>query len=425
MSTLPSGRLPKPNRNRNRKRKQRSTKNSQTLGLRAPRRARSKKDRAAPARSRLASARAATTAELAARDADRRRRASASARTRRLARSPLGRPDDSRREGLVRATRCPPAAWASSAREVRGNYIVLDRFMGSLTDMRASSPPRSARRPARRADVGVDRSVRGRGPAGRRVSVSETPAPRAPRTRRGARGARRRRRARTRRGRRRRPRRPTAPAPERRANGAGAHARDPAWRRCRCRSWATRASGETSDARRGRRGAAAGLRARDAAVATPRDLSGRPAGGSNPTAPSRGGPPVPRLAFKTCTRRAAARTRRDQGGRRVRTCARSAAPAGDANAGSRVRVRGDAPRGRGEGVEGERDRRRLLSLGHVKKRRKKTLWEPEEKSASACQVQRSRAQTKKATTGVVPVKISTTITWRARARPLFSADFTS
>ena len=76
----------------------------------------------------------------------------------------------------------PADRWASSD-EVRGKTDVLDRFMGSLTDMRASSPPdgeAAGGGDGRDVDVDVDGPFAGGGDeAGHRVSVSETPAPRA------------------------------------------------------------------------------------------------------------------------------------------------------------------------------------------------------------------------------------------------------
>jgi hypothetical protein len=74
----------------------------------------------------------------------------------------------------------PADRWASSD-EVRGKTDVLDRFMGSLTDMRASSPPDGEAAAGVGRDVDVDVDVDGPfagggDEAGRRVGVSEAPA---------------------------------------------------------------------------------------------------------------------------------------------------------------------------------------------------------------------------------------------------------
>ena len=158
-----------------------NTLNPKPSALAAEVREMAKKARAAAARSRLASARAATTAELAARDADAEASRVREAWTRRLARSPRATPgDDSLGKGVGSRDAVPADRWASSD-EVRGKTDVLDRFMGSLTDMRASSPPDGeAAGGGDGRDVDVDGPFAGGGDeAGHRVSVSETPAPRA------------------------------------------------------------------------------------------------------------------------------------------------------------------------------------------------------------------------------------------------------
>ena len=139
------------------------------------------KARAAAARSRLASARAATTAERAARDADAEASRVRETWTRRLARSPRATPgDDSLGQEVGSRDAVPADRWASSD-EVRGKTDVLDRFMGSLTDMRASSPPDGEAAAGVGRDVDVDVDVDGPfagggDEAGRRVGVSEAPA---------------------------------------------------------------------------------------------------------------------------------------------------------------------------------------------------------------------------------------------------------
>ena len=170
-------------RNQNETETENGTGNTKPSALAAEVREMAEKARAAAARSRLASARAATTAELAARDADAEASRVREAWTRRLARSPRATPgDDSLGKGVGSGDAVPADRWASSD-EVRGKTDVLDRFMGSLTDMRASSPPdgeAAGGGDGRDVDVDVDGPFAGGGDeAGHRVSVSETPAPRA------------------------------------------------------------------------------------------------------------------------------------------------------------------------------------------------------------------------------------------------------
>ena len=276
------------------------------------------KARAAAARSRLASARAATTAELAARDADAEASRVREAWTRRLARSPRATPgDDSLGKGVGSRDAVPADRWASSD-EVRGKTDVLDRFMGSLTDMRASSPPdgeAAGGGDGRDATSTSTVRSRGRGRSG------------APRQRlRDARAARgfgwrprwRRRRRRAGRGAGDDGVRGGAGAGARnprRANGGGCDARDPAWRPVGVAPGRP-ARGRDADARRGRRGAAAGLRARDAAVATRRDSRGARRR-FEPGDAARGSAGAARV--QDHPRRAARFVHADQGGRRVRS----------------------------------------------------------------------------------------------------------
>jgi len=282
------------------------------------------KARAAAARSRLASARAATTAERAARDADAEASRVREAWTRRLARSPRATPgDDSLGQEVGSRDAVPADRWASSD-EVRGKTDVLDRFMGSLTDMRASSPPDGeAAAGEAAADVGrdIDVDVDVDGPfasggdeGGRREGdVSETSAPRAASG--GARG------------------------------GGGGAARDeaPAAQTEAAATPATRLGvlsvSLLGDPREGET-----LTLRVDAVALPPDCGpvtlrwqrgahrAGPAGGSNPGTP-RAGPPAP-PAFKTIlgARRASyTLTKADVG-----CVVRAVAAAGDANAGENV-----------------------------------------------------------------------------------------
>ena len=248
--------------------------------------------------------------------------------------------------------------------------------MGSLTDMRASSPP-DGEAAAAATDATSTSTVRSRG--------------------RGRSGA----------PRKRRPRRP------RRARAGWR----PRWRRRRRR--AGRGAGD--DGVRGGAGAGVGTpprkrRRRDArdrlgvhvsvsllgdpregetltlgvdAVALPPDCGpvtlrwqrgatcAGPAGGSNPMDAARGSAGAARVQDH---RRRAARFVRPQGGRRVRS-ARGGRRGGRERGGERVRVRGDARRGRGEGVVGDARAAASLGHGHVQKRREKTLWsaKPEEK----------------------------------------------
>ena len=281
------------------------------------------KARAAAARSRLASARAATTAERAARDADAEASRVREAWTRRLARSPRATPgDDSLGQEVGSRDAVPADRWASSD-EVRGKTDVLDRFMGSLTDMRASSPPDGEAAAGVGRDVGrdVDVDVDVDGPfasggdeGGRREGdVSETSAPRAASG--GARG------------------------------GGGGAARDeaPAAQTEAAATPATRLGvlsvSLLGDPREGET-----LTLRVDAVALPPDCGpvtlrwqrgahrAGPAGGSNPGTP-RAGPPAP-PAFKTIlgARRASyTLTKADVG-----CVVRAVAAAGDANAGENV-----------------------------------------------------------------------------------------
>ena len=140
------------------------------------------KARAALARSRLASERAATAAERATRDAEAEASCVREAWARRLARSPRATPDASTDKATdQRRSRdaVPADRWASSD-EVRGKTDVLDRFMGSLTDMRESSDERDGDGDERDGDGDGDDSLAVGGDATRcRVGVSEKPAPRA------------------------------------------------------------------------------------------------------------------------------------------------------------------------------------------------------------------------------------------------------
>ena len=275
------------------------------------------KARAAAARSRLASARAATTAERAARDADAEASRVREAWTRRLARSPRATPgDDSLGQEVGSRDAVPADRWASSD-EVRGKTDVLDRFMGSLTDMRASSPPDGEAAAGVGRDVGRDVDgpfASGGDEGGRREGdVSETSAPRAASG--GARG------------------------------GGGGAARDEA-SAAQTEAAATPATrlGVLSVSLLGDPREGETLTLRVDAVALPPDCGpvtlrwqrgahrAGPAGGSNPGTP-RAGPPAP-PAFKTIlgARRASyTLTKADVG-----CVVRAVAAAGDANAGANV-----------------------------------------------------------------------------------------
>lgn len=282
------------------------------------------KARAAAARSRLASARAATTAERAARDADAEASRVREAWTRRLARSPRATPgDDSLGQEVGSRDAVPADRWASSD-EVRGKTDVLDRFMGSLTDMRASSPPDGEAAAGEAAagvgrDIDVDVDVDGPFASGgdeggrREGDVSETSAPRAASG--GARGG----------------------------GGGAAWDEAPAAQTEAAATPATRLGvlsvSLLGDPREGET-----LTLRVDAVALPPDCGpvtlrwqrgahrAGPAGGSNPGTP-RAGPPAP-PAFKTIlgARRASyTLTKADVG-----CVVRAVAAAGDANAGANV-----------------------------------------------------------------------------------------